>query len=339
MYIQEYINNPHDKEIRKVLMNKKEGKIFINKSLKLKEEDKLKEANIENYTNSFVSNELKNKISDIVYKIVNRKELGEIYIIIEHQRAIDPRMRIRMCEYKSLVIRQALDEKQINAKGYKQPVVIGIVLYTGQKKWKEEEEAIEKEQRELKEYLNQSLIDYELVDTNEFEEEELLEADTVLSKIILLERVQSIQELKETIRKILKKEIGKETKEEIKRYVIAVFSRDLKINRKELKEVLKKLEEEGTEMMHIDEVLIRERDSWFEEGKSVGRKAGLADGIARGRKAGLVDGKKSGKIEERLKIIRKMIKGRVKDDLIKEYTNANEQELAKIKKEMQSQAV
>ncbi len=239
MYIQEYINNPHDKEIRKVLMNKKEGKIFINKSLKLKEEDKLKEANIENYTNSFVSNELKNKISDIVYKIVNRKELGEIYIIIEHQRAIDPRMRIRMCEYKSLVIRQALDEKQINAKGYKQPVVIGIVLYTGQKKWKEE------------------------------------------------------------------------------------------------KEVLKKLEEEGTEMMHIDEVLIRERDSWFEEGK----KTGLVDGIAKGRKAGLADGKKSGKLEERLKIIRKMIKGKVKDDLIKEYTNANEQELEKIKKEMQSQAV
>ena len=113
MDTEEYINNPHDKEIRKVLMNKKEGKIFINKALNLKEEEKLKEENIEDYTNSYVSNELKNKISDIVYKIVKREEIeGDIYIIIEHQRAIDPKMKIRMYEYKSLVIRQALDENK-----------------------------------------------------------------------------------------------------------------------------------------------------------------------------------------------------------------------------------
>ena len=74
-----------------------------------------------------------------MYKIVKREEIeGEKYIIIEHQRVIDPKMKIRMYEYKSLVIRQALDEKNINAKGYRQPVVVGIVLYTGQRKWKEE---------------------------------------------------------------------------------------------------------------------------------------------------------------------------------------------------------
>ena len=55
MATEEHVNNPHDKEIRKVLMNKKEGKIFINKALKLKEEEKLKEENIENYTNSYVT--------------------------------------------------------------------------------------------------------------------------------------------------------------------------------------------------------------------------------------------------------------------------------------------
>ena len=141
----------------------------------------------------------------------------------------------------------------------------------------------------------------------------------------------------------MKKEIEKETKEEIKRYVIAVFSRDFKINKKELKAVLKKLEEEGKEMMHIEEVLIRERDSWLEEGKSKGRLEGRVEGrksgLAEGKKSGLVEGRKKGKLEERLKIIRKMIKGKVKDELIKEYTNANEQELEKIKKEMQSQAV
>ena len=329
MATEEHVNNPHDKEIRKVLMNKKEGKMFINKALNLKEEEKLEERNIENYTNSYVSNELRNKISDIVYKIVNREEIeGEIYIIIEHQRAIDPKMRIRMYDYKSLVIRQALDENKINAKGYRQPVVIGIVLYTGERKWKAEKETIVKEPRKLKEYINQSLIDYELVDANELNEDELLEADTVLSKIILLERVHNIQELKEIIRKILKKEIEKETKEEIKRYVIAVFSR---INKKELKAVLKKLEEEGKEMMHIDEVLIRERNSWLEEGKSKGRLEGRAEGRAEGRKSGLAEG--------RLKIIRKMIKSKLKDEVIKECADVNEKELEKIKKEMQSQAV
>ena len=206
----EYINNPHDKIIRKILMNKKEGKAFINKALNLKEEEKLKEKNIENYTNSYVSNELKNKISDVVYKIVNKEEqISEVYIIIEHQSKKDKNMGIRMYEYKTLVIRQALDE--------------------------------------------------------------------------------------------------------IKKDTIAVFSNCLNIDKKELKEFLENLKEEEKDMMHIEEVLIRERDSWKNEGR------------------------KNGLVEARIKIIRKMIKGKVKDELIKEYTGINEKELEKIKKEMQNQ--
>ena len=209
-----------------------------------------------------------------------------------------------MYDYKSLVIRQALNEKKINAKGYKQPTVIGIVLYTGQRKWKKEGE---RKERDFKEYLKQNLIDYELVDANELNEEELLKEDTVLSKIILLERVNNIEELKEIIKKIMQEETNRETKAEITRYIIAVFSRNLKKYKKELKEVLENLGEEEKEMMLIDEVLIKERNSWLEEGK--------------------------------LKIIRKMVKNKIKDELIKECTDVNEKELNRIKKEMQSQAV
>ena len=86
-----------------------------------------------------------------------------------------------------------------------------------------------------------------------------------------------------------------------------MFSRNLKKYKKELKEVLENLGEEEKEMMLIDEVLIKERNSWLEEGK--------------------------------LKIIRKMVKNKIKDELIKECTDVNEKELNRIKKEMQSQAV
>ena len=70
----EYINNPHDKIIRNVLLDKEEGAYFINKALNLKEEEKLSEKNIYNYNSSFVNKKLQNRISDVVYKVVKNEE-------------------------------------------------------------------------------------------------------------------------------------------------------------------------------------------------------------------------------------------------------------------------
>ena len=367
MATEEHVNNPHDKIIRDVLLDKEEGAYFINKALNLKEEEKLSEKNLYNYNNSFVNSKLQNKISDVVYKVVKyegtkdqalsnkqekiksdviEEEEREIYIIIEHQSKKEPLMEYRFFDYKVEVTRLALDKSKVREETYSEPSVIGILLYTGKDSWRKESQKDEneiKEKRTLEYWTKQGYTKYQLVEASKIPEEELLKENTLLSKILLLEKAENKEEIMAMYSKIMNQKLSTKAIEKIEKYIIIVLSQVFKRDKKELEQVLKKFKRRENKMMHIEEVLIRERDSWLEEGKSKGRLEGRVEGrksgLAEGKKSGLVEGRKKGKLEERLKIIRKMIKGKVKDELIKEYTNANEQELEKIKKEMQSQAV
>ena len=154
--IEKYINNPHDKIVRDVLLEKREGIIFLNNVLKLKEP--LKIGNIENYTNSFVSTKLENKISDVVYKVIN----ANMYVVIEHQTKKDTYMNKRIFNYKTEVMEKALsedNEEKIESKSYIEPTVVGIVLYTGKEKWNHKNNKIKSKEAKmtLKKWKTQEL--------------------------------------------------------------------------------------------------------------------------------------------------------------------------------------
>ena len=64
------INNEHDKIFRKILDIKSEAVDFINNSLNLK--NKIAEEQIEKYTSSFITDDLKNEESDVIYKLKDK---------------------------------------------------------------------------------------------------------------------------------------------------------------------------------------------------------------------------------------------------------------------------
>ena len=339
MATEEHVNNPHDKIIRDVLLDKEEGAYFINKALNLKEEEKLSEKNLYNYNNSFVNSKLQNKISDVVYKVVKyegtknqalsnqqekiksdviEEEEKEIYIIIEHQSKKEPLMEYRFFDYKVEVTRLALDKSKIKEETYSEPSVIGILLYTGKDSWRKESQKDEneiKEKKTLEYWTKQGYTKYQLVEASKIPEEELLKENTLLSKILLLEKAENKEEIMEMYSKIMNQKLSTKAIEKIEKYIIIILSQVFKRDKKELEQVLKKFKRRENKMMHIEEVLIRERDSWLEEGKSKGRK------------------------EEKINMIRRMLLNKEQESKIKEYTNVSNKELNKIKKEMQSQAV
>ena len=120
-------NNEHDKVFRDVLSVKEEALILINKALKPKE--KIKEE-IELYNNRFITSKYKDRESDIIYKVKNKN----IFFIIEHQSTIDYSMVYRMLEYSIEIMRQIIQGKENKRKTYKYPLIIPIVIYTGDKK-------------------------------------------------------------------------------------------------------------------------------------------------------------------------------------------------------------
>ena len=188
------INNIHDKTFRKILDNKKEFKDFLNKILKLK--NGINEENIEKYNSSFVSESFKNQEADIIYKIKGE----EIFILVEHQTKIDYKMPLRILKYEMEIIRSRIIKNINNKIVY--PVVIPIVLYTGEKRW---DASINFEVRnsELAKYRGIKEVRYNLVDINEYTKEELLKEKNILSKIMIIEKSKTIEELKNNLEKIV----------------------------------------------------------------------------------------------------------------------------------------
>ena len=123
------IDNEHDKLFKDLLSDKEETRKFINKFLKLPEP--LKQNELELYNSSYITSEYKSKEADIVYK----KKDEDIFFLIEHQSTVDISMPYRIKNYAVEILRTAIDKSKIHQIDYEYPLVVAIVLYTGDKKW------------------------------------------------------------------------------------------------------------------------------------------------------------------------------------------------------------
>ena len=123
------IDNEHDKLFKDLLSDKEEARKFINKFLNLPEP--LKKNELELYNSSYITSEYKSKEADIVYK----KQNEDIFFLIEHQYTIDVSMPYRIKNYAIEILRTAVNKKKVRQVDYEYPLVIAIVLYTGNKKW------------------------------------------------------------------------------------------------------------------------------------------------------------------------------------------------------------
>lgn len=123
------IDNEHDKLFKDLLSDKEEARKFINKFLKL--QVPLKKNELELYNSSYITSEYRSKEADIVYK----KQNEDIFFLIEHQSTIDISMTYRIKNYAIEILRTAVNKKKIHQLEYEYPLVIPIVLYTGNRKW------------------------------------------------------------------------------------------------------------------------------------------------------------------------------------------------------------
>ena len=201
------IDKEHDKIIKRVFEKKKEAARFISKVIGIEIEGE----ELISAKNSFVTTELKYREADIVYKIKGMN----VVILIEHQTRVDYRMSYRILNYQVEIMRA--NEIENPKKEDKECLVIPIVLYTGKEKWTAkryireiQEEFLGKGRIEKRPELG-TLGYYELVDIKDFNKEELLEDDGILSKILLLEKETNTESLIKTVfeinKKIAKKQI------------------------------------------------------------------------------------------------------------------------------------
>ena len=303
------VNHQHDKIFRTVLDRKSDAIVLINKTLNTQ----LEVQDIEKYNSSFINKVFQNREADIVYKIKDRS----IFILIEHQTKVDYLMPYRILEYEVAIMESAIDLDKIKNKESKIPLVIPIVLYTGNKKWNAKK-YLEENQEKI-EGIENGLGNYNLIDINEMTEKELLEDNSFISKMMLIEKSKNTENIVEILEKIVK--ITKEEDKETLRRIISIILEE-KIGITKAKELIEKMEGDEGNMLAVVDMIRRENQMYIEIGKKEGK--------IEGKKEGKKEGVKQGELKEKIKIVTNMLKEKFNIETIQKITGINKEEIEKI---------
>ena len=253
-----YVNNENDKIFRTILDNKEEAVNFINDTLKIK----ISKDEIEKYNSSFINNIFQNREADVVYKIKDKNVL----FLIEHQTKIDYLMPYRILEYQLAIMKSVLNDNVKNKPSAKFPLVIPIVLYTHNKKW-DADTYFEKLQETYNDF-NIKLSNYYLVDINNYTEEELLNKEDFLSKMMLLEKAKNSKELVEFIKKVIPKTKMEDI--ELLKRIVALGLRK-KLTDEDIQKLLQIMEGDGKNMLAFLDMLEKENQMYINIGKKEGK--------------------------------------------------------------------
>jgi len=302
-YDNKKINHIHDKTFRKILDDKKEFTIFINKIFNL--EEKLEEKDIEKYNRKFVSVDYTNQESDVIYKLKNK----EIFILVEHQTKIDKKMPIRILKYELEIIRSRMDENN----RLEFPIIIPIVLYTGKQRWNAKIN-YPSYNSELARYRGLKKVEYNLVDINDYTIEDLYKENSILTKIMILEKSNKYIEIINNVDKIVNKVYDSKLYTQTQKEMLLNILNNTMINivgNKKMKEYKIKLEG-GENMLALYEMIENERNEIYS--------------------TGIKEGKVKGKIEGIKAIAKKMLRMKFDKDTIMKATGIKEEELENLKK-------
>ena len=314
------INHPHDKIFRSILEDKSQIINIINKVITTSKE--ITENEIQIYNSSYISERFENKESDIVYKMKGKN----IFFLIEHQSKIDYKMPIRILNYEIEIMRQAIGTKKIG-KNSKLPVIVPIVIYTGKGKWRAALK-IEEYQENLEGYRINTLGEYNLIDINDYSIKDLEKNETFLAKLMIIEKSGSKEELISNLTKIVENE--KEAKNIKLLYRIINYVLREKIGNKMTEELLEKLRGGNKNMgLAVMDMLEREERELQKKIRKSCREA-----KQQGRSIGIIEGKKTGRMEEKIEVVKEMLKNNIKDAIIKKVTHIEEKELEKLKSEI-----
>ena len=213
------------------------------------------------------------------------------------------------------IIKSATSREKMKQKGEVIANVYPIVLYTGERKWTVPK-SINHNQIHLQGIKPMISNRYELVDINDYKQEELMQEDNFLSKAMLLEKVKNPKKILEALRRITDKKLDTDDRYFLRMIITYLLAR--KMEKKIVKEILDKLMEKGEESMFIDVL-----SDYFDEREAKARKLGEK----RGEKQGV------------RKVIIEMLKNKVDEEVIKKSTKVKSKELEQIKKELLTKSV
>lgn len=193
----------HDSSYRQFFSNPRMIKDLLTGFIREDWVNELDFGQMEAVETSFVSDALRKREADVIWRIKWRNRWLYVYLLIEMQSRIDPFMALRLASYVSLLYQDLVAQKKLTEEGLLPPV-LPLTIYNGAPRWSaptELRDLIAPVPKSLQRYQLQ--LSYFLLDEGRFSKDTLPETPNLVSSLIKIENSADTQTLIEALGELL----------------------------------------------------------------------------------------------------------------------------------------
>lgn len=261
-------------------------------------------ATLEKMSGSYVTDDLRDREDDIVWRVRCNGEWLYVYLLLEFQSSNDPWMALRILVYTGLLYQDLIKRGEVIAPG-QLPPVFPAVIYNGLPRWtaaREVAELIQALPTSLQGYIPRQR--YYLLDEGRLPAT-ALSHDNLMSDIIRVEGSPEPQALREVIGQLDRRLRGPGV--DSLRRAFTVWINRIVVRRLDSRETIP----ETSSLQEIDTMLaervVEWTEKWKQEGLLEGRQEGLQQGLQEGIREGLQQGKAAGRIEGEVAVLKRQL--------------------------------
>jgi predicted transposase YdaD len=233
---------------------------------------------LEKVSGSYISDDLRDREDDIIWRVRHQGAWLYIYLLLEFQSTVDPWMALRIMVYTGLLYQDLIKSGEIKA-GEKLPSVFPLVLYNGRKRWtaaRDIGELIEQPPGGLRRYHPSQR--YFLVEENAVKPEQI-DADNTVGTIIRLETSELPEDIRQAVSSLQQRLRQPEYANLRRAFVVW-------INRIVLRRLMPgQVIPEVNELQEIDTMLAERVEEWTAQWKREGKIEGKLEGKLEGETA------------------------------------------------------
>jgi len=157
--------------------------------------DELDFSTLEKVSGSYITDDLRSREDDVIWRVRYRQNWIYVYLLIEFQSTIDRYMAVRLMSYMGLLYQDLIKTKQLTADKHLPPI-LPVVLYNGEKRWDaatELKDLIVNVPGGLEKY--RPSLTYLLLDEGAFDIQELSPLKNLVAAIFRLENAGSREDI------------------------------------------------------------------------------------------------------------------------------------------------
>ncbi len=255
--------------------------------------EKLDFSTLKRVNASYVSEKLRKREGDLLWKL-RRRDDGRpvyVYILIEHQSKVDRFMALRLMTYLSLLYQDLVKEGELTPEG-RLPLVIPLVLYNGEGKWwapLDLAELIERVDAASEVYVPR--LRYRVIDEGHYDLGDLARRESVVAQVFWLEKSPSPDALAQSQKRLMPLLSGPDD-EPLRRAMLGWVDEALGPRRRR-----RKLPAGSLELEEFGIMLAKRVEEWSQQIREESRIEALKEGRREGRQEGRREGRQEGRQE------------------------------------------